>query len=118
MPPERFPQEPLRAIARHGAAELAARGQAETVVSEIVVARHQAEEWAIHPESPAQDAPVVGAAQQPLTRPEPGAPGRPPGQAPILFRPFWRRLFRTRRPPLVLIRTRKPCVRFRFLLFG
>jgi RecB family exonuclease len=39
-------------------------------------------------------------------------------QAPSLFLPFWRRRFRTRRPPLVRIRTRKPCVRFRFRLFG
>ena len=118
MAAERLPQEPLGAVARHRAPELAARGQAETVVPEFVVARHQAEQGAVHPEAPAQDAPVIRAAQQPLARPEPGAPGRRPGQAPILLRPFWRRLLSTSRPPLVLIRTRKPCVRFRFRLFG
>ena len=39
-------------------------------------------------------------------------------QAPTRLRPFWRRLFRTRRPPLVLMRTRKPWVLFRLRLFG
>jgi hypothetical protein len=34
------------------------------------------------------------------------------------LRPFCRRLLRTRRPPLVLIRTRKPWVLLRFRLFG
>lgn len=34
------------------------------------------------------------------------------------LRPFARRRFRTRRPFLVLILTRKPCVRFRCLVFG
>lgn len=41
-----------------------------------------------------------------------------PGQAPIRLRPFWRRLLRTRRPPLVRIRTRKPWVLFLFRLLG
>ena len=49
----------------------------------------------------------------------PARDGRgPTAQAAIRFRPFWRRLFRTRRPPLVLIRTRNPWVLFRFRLFG
>jgi hypothetical protein len=34
------------------------------------------------------------------------------------LRPFARRRFRTRRPFLVLIRTRNPCVRLRWRLFG
>jgi hypothetical protein len=34
------------------------------------------------------------------------------------FLPFARRRFNTRRPFLVLIRTRKPCVRFRRREFG
>jgi hypothetical protein len=115
---ERFAQEALRAVARHRATESPAGGQAETVVAEIVVARHQGQQGAVHPEAPAQDAPVVDAPQQPLARAQPGVPGRRLGQAPILARPFWRRRFSTRRPPFVLIRTRNPWVRFRFRLFG
>lgn len=115
---ERLAQEPLRAVARHRAPELPARGQSQTVVSEIVVARHQAEKRPVDPEPPAQDAPVIRAAPQPLPRPQPGVPGRRTGQAPILLRPFCRRLLSTRRPPLVLMRTRNPCVRFRFRLLG
>jgi hypothetical protein len=34
------------------------------------------------------------------------------------LRPFARRRLRTRRPFLVLIRTRKPCVRLRWRVFG
>jgi hypothetical protein len=34
------------------------------------------------------------------------------------LRPFWRRRFKTRRPPFERIRTRKPWVRFRFRLLG
>src|SRR5262249_7749059 len=46
--------------------------------------------------------------------------GPPPTRfyAPILLRPFCRRLLSTRRPPLVSIRTRKPCVLSRFLVLG
>ena len=34
------------------------------------------------------------------------------------FRPFVRRRLMTARPPAALIRTRKPCVRFRLVLLG
>ena len=39
-------------------------------------------------------------------------------QAASFFRPFWRRRFKTRRPAFVRMRTRKPCVFFRFRLLG
>ncbi len=34
------------------------------------------------------------------------------------LRPFFRRFCNTRRPPGVLIRFKKPCVRFLFFFFG
>jgi hypothetical protein len=49
-------------------------------------------------------------------RPFPPRPTRV--QAPMRFRPFWRRRFSTRRPPLVLMRTRKPWVLLRRRLLG
>ena len=64
----------------------------------------------------------ISAAPDVLGRPEAthGRPGRP-GYSPLTvrrFRPFARRRFRTIRPFLVLIRTRKPCARRRRRLFG
>jgi hypothetical protein len=49
---------------------------------------------------------------------QPFASRKPAGQTVSRFRPFARRRLRTFRPPLVLIRSRKPCVFFRRRTFG
>jgi hypothetical protein len=54
----------------------------------------------------------LGACRQSL------APREPPGQTVSRFRPLARRRFKTFRPPLVFIRSRKPCVLARRRSFG
>jgi len=49
---------------------------------------------------------------------QPLVPTKPAGQTVSRFRPFARRRLRTFRPPLVFIRSRKPCVFFRRRTFG
>lgn len=83
----------------------------------IVGRGHEQEQRTVDPDPAAERALELGGGAQALRGPKTTSPRRQP-QAPIRLRPFWRRRLRTRRPPLLRIRTRKPWVRFRFRLFG
>jgi hypothetical protein len=89
-------------------------------VALIVLRRNHEEERSVDACAPAKQPTEVRGGSDPLAPSEPGSrsPGRPRCQAPSLFRPFCRRRLSTRRPPFVRMRTRKPCVRRRFRLFG
>src|SRR5438132_6591428 len=112
---EALAQEALGAIARDRPAHLPRGREPQPAIAPAVGGGHQDEERTVEPDPLAERPPELGATPQPLGRTQPGpARGLTPAQAPIRCRPFWRRLLRTRRPPLVRIRTRKPWVRFRF----
>src|SRR5712691_1129278 len=119
LPAEALAQEALGAIARHRSAHLPRGRQTQPAIRPAICRGHQDEERAIEPHPLAEGLPELGAPGEPFGRAQP-RPDRDltPAQAPIRFRPFWRRLLSTRRPPLVRIRTRKPWVRFRLRLFG
>jgi hypothetical protein len=111
---EALAQEPLRAVARHRRSHLASHREPEPMTRAAVRGGHQLEQRAVQPPPAAEHpAEVRGRAQAVL-----GTEARAPDQAVSRFRPFWRRRFRTNRPPFVRMRTRNPWVRFRFLLFG
>ena len=118
--PVAFPQQPLRSISLDRSAHAPTHGQAEPVVALIVLRRNHEKERPIDAYAPAEQPTEVRSGSDPLAPSEPGSrtPGRPTCQAPSLFRPFCRRRLSTRRPPFVRMRTRKPCVRRRFRLFG
>jgi hypothetical protein len=120
VPPETLTKQSLGAVALDGASEPAAGGQPQTIMATAILCRHQTEQGTVDPDPSSKHAAIIGPGDQTLPGPQghPCATRGPQRQAPILFRPFCRRLLRTRRPPLVRIRTRKPWVRFRFRLFG
>ena len=119
MPSKALPEKALGSVARDGAAEPARRGQAQAPVAALVVGRDQREQRAVQPQPLPQDALEFRPRAQPLRRPEALAlRGVGGGYAPIRVRPFCRRRFSTRRPPLVRMRTRNPWVLFRLRLFG
>ena len=90
--PERFPEQPLGPVAPDGAPELPAHGQPQTISTPVVGRRDEEEERAVDP-VPAAECPLeLGGGAQALRG--------------------------TRRPPLLRMRTKKPWVRLRFLLFG
>jgi hypothetical protein len=120
MPAEAFAKEALGAVPRDGPAHAAAGGKPQPIVALVVPRGQQTEERSLQAQPRAQDAAVVRGPPQSIARPQ--APARAVRQtgpyAATRFRPFWRRRFSTRRPPLVRIRTRKPWVLFRLRLFG
>lgn len=120
QPPEALPQEPLRAVAVGRAADAPRGGQPEPSEREAVVHGDEGEQRAVQPEALLQHVLELGARAQALLRAEalPRSGARKVRYAPIRLRPLFRRRLRTRRPPLVRMRTRKPCVLFRLRLFG
>lgn len=119
VPAKTLAEKALGAVARHRTAQPSRRGQTEAAVAALIVDRYQCEHGAVQPQSLAQDALEFRPRTQPFRRPETrplGAGGG--GYAPIRLRPFCRRRFSTRRPPLVRMRTRNPWVLFRLRLFG
>ena len=115
-----LPEQPLGPIPLDRSAHAATHGQAEPVVALIIPRRNHEKERPVDAYAPPEQPTEVRGGSDPLAPSEPGSetPGRPTFQAPSLFRPFWRRRLSTRRPPFVRMRTRKPCVRRRFRLFG
>src|SRR5688572_3625544 len=119
VPAKAFPQQALGTVPGDRPSQAAGSGEPEATVRPRVVDGHQREEGTVEPQAFPQDALELRPRAQPFRRPEPWARragGR--GYAPIRLRPFWRRRFSTRRPPLVRMRTRNPWVRFRLRLFG
>lgn len=112
--PEAFPEEALRPIARDGRPDPPADGESQPVMPEVVRRGQELVEGPVEALALTKDAPELARGLEPLTRRE----ARARAQAESRFRPFWRRRFRTRRPPFVRMRTRKPCVRFRLQLLG
>jgi hypothetical protein len=112
--PEALPEEALRPIARYGRPHPPADRQSQAVMPEIVRRGQELVESSVEAQALTKDAPELARALESLTRLE----ARVRTQAESRFRPFWRRRFRTSRPPFVRMRTRKPCVRFRLRLLG
>ena len=112
--PEAFPEESLRPIARDGRPHPPADREPQAVMPEVVRSGQELVEGPIEALALAKNAPELARGLEPSTRRE--ARSRP--QAESRFRPFWRRRFRTSRPPLVRMRTRNPWVRFRLRLLG
>jgi hypothetical protein len=119
VPAIALPEQALGAVARHRTPEPSRRGQAQAPVTVRVVGGHQREEGAVQPQSLPQDALELGSRAQPFRRGKAlSLLAGGGGYAPIRLRPFCRRRFSTRRPPLVRMRTRNPWVLFRLRLFG
>jgi hypothetical protein len=112
--PEAFPEEALRPIARNRRPDPPADRESQPVMPEVVRRGQELVEGPVEALALAKDAPELARGLEPLTRRE----ARARAQAESRFRPFWRRRFRTSRPPLVRMRTRKPWVRFRLRLLG
>jgi hypothetical protein len=112
--PEAFPEEALRPIARHRRPHPPADRESQPVMPQVVRRGQELVEGPVEALALAKDAPELARGLEPLTRRE----ARSRAQAESRFRPFWRRRFKTSRPPLVRMRTRKPWVRFRLRLLG
>jgi hypothetical protein len=118
--PKALAQEPLRAVSNRGASHTAAGGESHTRHVQLVLDHEQREERPVQPQPFSEYLPKVRGRSKTLSRPKRrrAQPGSLRNYAAIRRRPFCRRRFRTRRPPFVRIRTRKPCVLLRFRLFG
>jgi hypothetical protein len=119
-PTEALPQEPSRAIPHDRSSDLATHRHAQPVGGAAIRQGDEKKVRPVQPSTPTEDALELRAPPQALVRREaqPGHGPIPRRQADSRLRPFCRRLFRTSRPLLVRMRTRKPCVRFRRRLFG
>src|SRR6266536_1647997 len=119
LAPEALPQETLGAVAGDRPSDLPRGGEAETAVRPAVGGSHHEEQWPVEPDPLPESLSEIRPADEPLGGAEPRPAGSLiRGQAPIRLRPFWRRRLSTRRPPLLRIRTRKPCVLLRLRLLG
>lgn len=112
--PEGLPEQTLRPVAGDGRPDPSADRESQPVMPQVVRGGHELVKGSIEALTVAKDSPELARGPQPMTRLE----ARARAQAESRFRPFWRRRFRTSRPPFVRMRTRKPCVRFRLRLFG
>ncbi len=112
--PEAFPEEALRPIARDGRPDPPADGESQPVMPEVVRRGQELVEGPVEALALTKDAPELARGLESMN----GREARARTQAERRFRPFWRRRFRTSRPPFVRMRTRKPCVRFRLRLLG
>ena len=112
--PKAFTEKTLRPIARNGRPDPPADREPQPVMPEVVRRGQELVERPVDALALAKDAPELARGLEPMARLE----ARSRAQAESRFRPFWRRRFRTSRPPFVRMRTRKPCVRFRLRLLG
>lgn len=114
MAPEAFPEKAFGPIARDRRPDLPADREPQPVMPQVVRRGQELVEGTVDALALAKHAPELARGLESMTRREP----RARAQAESRFRPFWRRRFRTSRPPFVRMRTRKPCVRFRLRLLG
>lgn len=112
--PEALPEKALRPIARDGRPYPPADREPQPVMPEVVGRGQELVEGPVDALALPEHAPELAWGLEPMARLE----ARSRAQAESRFRPFWRRRFRTSRPPFVRMRTRKPCVRFRLRLLG
>jgi hypothetical protein len=117
-----FPQQPLCPVPAYGATNLPAHRESEAAVREPVLHGDHQEQIAVQTHATPKSPSKIRFLPEPCT----GAQVRTSQRHPVVrrcyaasrFRPFCRRRFRTSWPPRVRIRTKKPCVRLRFLLLG
>lgn len=116
--PEAFAHDPLDPVARHGGlGDLAGDGQAQAGVSQIVGSGQHGEAAIAGFDWLGEDGGESVSASQPgATREARGAGQGIQGDR--RARPLARRAFRTRRPPRVAMRARKPWVRLRWMMLG
>lgn len=112
--PKAFPEKSLRPIARDRGPDPPADREPQPVMPKVVRRAQELVERPVDALAFAEDTPELARGLEPMARRE--VPPR--AQAESRFRPFWRRRFRTSRPPFVRMRTRNPCVRFRLRLLG
>jgi hypothetical protein len=112
--PEAFPEEALGPIARDRRPHLPADREPQPMMPKLVRRGQELVEGPVDALALAKDSPELARGLEPMDRLE----ARARAQAESRFRPFWRRRFRTSRPPFERMRTRKPCVRFRLRLLG
>jgi hypothetical protein len=118
---EAFAQSPFRQVPLHGAADATIDREPETTRALLALQRNHSEKGAIAARAAAEHRAELVATAKAFAAAEPPRPRLLAGRgysAPIRLRPFWRRRFSTRRPPLLRIRTRKPWVRRLLRLFG
>jgi len=117
--PKALFQQAAGPVPRDGVTDLPAHRQAEAVSRPVIGHGDEQEHAPTHALTLPEDVVELPPSAQPLLGLEPHDPsGGRTAQAASFFRPFWRRRFKTMRPALVRIRTRKPCVRLRFRLLG
>src|SRR2546430_2702591 len=109
--PIRFAQAATDAIAVNGTPDLAAHGEAHTTRFDALAPENDRGR-PVNVFAPLEERPEVGAGGQPFASREASR------QTVSRLRPLARRRFNTFRPPLVFIRSRKPCVFFRRRTFG
>src|SRR5882724_11401898 len=114
MPAEDLANQPLRTVPLHGAADPARHGDAQPRTPCPVAHHEQDEIGRRDPLTLVVDALIFAALADPILGTETFARG----QTVRRLRPLARRRFSTRRPFLVLMRARKPCVLRRRRLFG
>ena len=106
---EQFTQTPFDAVAEDRSAHASGNGNPQARLRKAVGPVENRESGPVAALALVVNSPKLCAFEQP------GALGKsPPGwrgiHAERIARPFWRRLFKTRRPPEVFIRLRNPCV--------
>jgi hypothetical protein len=113
---ENLSYQSFGAISLNRAAELLRRRDAESAHDGLVRSNKQCAVTTVDARAILVNFLKLGVAANPLGRTE----SRQPYSllTVSLLRPLARRRFRTRRPFLLLIRTRKPCVRLRWRVFG
>ena len=115
---EAFARDPFQPVARHGGlGDPAGHGQAQARVSQLVGSGQHGEMAVAGFAGLGEDAGKGVSAGQPGATRKAGVAGRGV-QGAKRARPLARRAFRTRRPPLVAIRARKPWVRLRWMMLG
>ena len=129
---KRLANDSLDAVARRGTpAMFLGYGQAEPGGFRCIWATEHGEKLVSTASCPLEDPPEVGRVEKPVVFTKPvgrracqsGAFARRRDGRRVCYgvsraRPLARRRFRTRRPALVAIRARKPCVRARLILLG
>ena len=107
----RLAQAPAREIALHGASNLPTHRESGATRLFRRTPQHD-HGRPVYSLALLEERLKISAGGQPLV------PTKPAGQTVSRFRPFARRRLSTLRPPLVFIRSRKPCVFFRRRTFG
>lgn len=108
---EALAQPPFRQVPLHRAADAPIDREPETARALPALQRNHAEKGTIAARAAAEHSAELIATAKAFAAAEPPRLRQLAGRgysAPIRLRPFWRRRFSTRRPPLLRIRTRKP----------